>query len=86
MCRTPWANSIPSAWRERFPTLISRVRNSDQVIWSTHRHNDLGMAVANSLAAVQGGAPSGGMHHQRPGRTRRQCLAGRSGDGGQNPP
>lgn len=48
--------SIPSAWRERFETLISRVKNSDQVIWSTHCHNDLGMAVANSLAAVQGGA------------------------------
>src|SRR5574343_756145 len=47
--------SIPSAWRERFETLISRVKNSDQVIWSTHCHNDLGMAVANSLAAVQGG-------------------------------
>ena len=31
--------------------------NSDQAIWSVHCHNDLGMAVANSLAAVQiGGA------------------------------
>jgi len=32
------------------------VPNSDKVIWSTHCHNDLGMAVANSLAAVSNGA------------------------------
>ena len=31
------------------------IRDS-KVIWSTHCHNDLGMAVANSLAAVLGGA------------------------------
>jgi 2-isopropylmalate synthase len=36
--------------------LIARVPNSDKVVWSTHCHNDLGMAVANSLAAVMGGA------------------------------
>jgi 2-isopropylmalate synthase len=28
----------------------------DAVVWSTHCHNDLGLAVANSLAAVEGGA------------------------------
>ena len=48
--------SIPAPWGERMATLIKRVKNSDQVIWSTHCHNDLGMAVANSLAAVMGGA------------------------------
>ncbi len=48
--------SIPSLWGERMRTLISRVANADKVIWSTHCHNDLGMAVANSLAAVQAGA------------------------------
>ncbi len=48
--------SIPSVWQEHMRTLIARVPNSDKVIWSTHCHNDLGMAVANSLAAVQGGA------------------------------
>ena len=48
--------SIPAPWGERMSTLIKRVKNSDQVIWSTHCHNDLGMAVANSLAAVMGGA------------------------------
>lgn len=48
--------SIPSVWGERIRTLIERVKDADRVIWSTHCHNDLGMAVANSLAAVQAGA------------------------------
>ncbi len=48
--------SIPSVWGERMRSLIERVPGADKVVWSTHCHNDLGMAVANSLAAVMGGA------------------------------
>ncbi|TAK92154.1 MAG: 2-isopropylmalate synthase [Burkholderiaceae bacterium] len=48
--------SIPALWGERMRQLIERVSGSNKVIWSTHCHNDLGMAVANSLAAVMGGA------------------------------
>jgi 2-isopropylmalate synthase len=48
--------ALPEQWAERFRTLIERVPNSDKVVWSTHCHNDLGMAVANSLAAVMAGA------------------------------
>ena len=48
--------NIPVIWGEKFQELIKRVKNSDKAIWSTHCHNDLGMAVANSLAAVMGGA------------------------------
>lgn len=48
--------SIPAPWGDRMRDLIARVPNSDKVVWSTHCHNDLGMAVANSLAAVMGGA------------------------------
>jgi 2-isopropylmalate synthase len=48
--------SIPHSWGERIGYLIKNVPNSDQVIWSTHCHNDLGMAVANSLSAVINGA------------------------------
>ncbi|MBN8760463.1 MAG: 2-isopropylmalate synthase [Thiobacillus sp. 65-69] len=48
--------SIPALWGERMKTLIARVKGADTVIWSTHCHNDLGMAVANSLAAVMNGA------------------------------
>ena len=47
--------SIPSAWYERIRTIINSVPNGDKVVWSTHCHNDLGMAVANSLAAIQAG-------------------------------
>ena len=48
--------SIPSVWYERINTIINSVPNGNQVVWSTHCHNDLGLAVANSLAAIQAGA------------------------------
>ncbi len=48
--------SIPALWGERMRQLIEKVPGADKVIWSTHCHNDLGMAVANSLAAVMAGA------------------------------
>jgi 2-isopropylmalate synthase len=48
--------SLPALWGERIKQLIARVHGSDKVIWSTHCHNDLGMASANSLAAVMNGA------------------------------
>jgi len=41
-------------WRIR--TLLEKVPNSDKAIFSVHCHNDLGLAVANSLAAVENGA------------------------------
>ncbi|MCL4145094.1 UNVERIFIED_CONTAM: hypothetical protein GTU68_012088, partial [Idotea baltica] len=36
--------------------LLERVPGSDEIIFATHCHNDLGMATANSLAAVEAGA------------------------------
>jgi 2-isopropylmalate synthase len=48
--------SIPELWGERMRRLIERVPGADKVIWSTHCHNDLGLAVANSLSAVLAGA------------------------------
>ncbi len=48
--------SYPDQWSNRIKTLITRTKGSDKVVWSTHCHNDLGMAVANSLAAVSSGA------------------------------
>lgn len=47
--------SVPSAWYERISSIIRSVPNGGKVVWSTHCHNDLGMAVANSLAAIQAG-------------------------------
>jgi len=48
--------ATPDEMREFFIDVRTRVPNADQVIFSTHCHDDLGLATANSLAAIQGGA------------------------------
>lgn len=48
--------AIPHQYAELIRQLIERVPNSDKAIFSVHCHNDLGLAVANSLAAVVAGA------------------------------
>ncbi len=48
--------STPQEYFEIIKMLRERVPNADKVIFSTHVHNDLGLAVANSLAGVLAGA------------------------------
>ena len=49
--------AVPELYGNFIKSLRERVPNSDKAIWSVHCHNDLGMAVANSLAGVKiGGA------------------------------
>ncbi|AIZ22359.1 TPA: 2-isopropylmalate synthase [Neisseria meningitidis] len=48
--------SIPYKTEEFFRELIVKTPNGGKVVWSAHCHNDLGLAVANSLAALKGGA------------------------------
>ncbi|MCX8753960.1 2-isopropylmalate synthase [Snodgrassella sp. B3837] len=48
--------AIPFQTEAFFRELIQKTPGSDKVIWSAHCHNDLGLAVGNSLAAVIGGA------------------------------
>ena len=48
--------AVPSEYAECFAYLRKHVRGIDRVVLSTHCHNDLGLAVANSLAAVAAGA------------------------------
>jgi 2-isopropylmalate synthase len=49
--------AIPELYGQFIKNLRERIPNSDKAIWSVHCHNDLGMAVANSLAGVMiGGA------------------------------
>jgi len=48
--------SVPEEFGRLVKMLIERVPNSDKAIFSTHCHNDLGLAVANSLAGVEAGA------------------------------
>ncbi|MBI4485595.1 MAG: 2-isopropylmalate synthase [Acidobacteria bacterium] len=48
--------STPDEILEFFTDVRARVPNADAAIFSAHCHDDLGLAVANSLAAIQGGA------------------------------
>jgi len=48
--------ATPAEHQEMFQYLLAHVPGAKNVIFSAHCHNDLGLAVANSLAAVQGGA------------------------------
>jgi 2-isopropylmalate synthase len=48
--------AVPEEYAAMFRAVRERVPNADKVIFSTHCHDDLGMAVANSLAGVEGGA------------------------------
>ena len=49
--------AIPELYGNFIRSLRERIPNSDKAVWSVHCHNDLGMAVANSLAGVKiGGA------------------------------
>ena len=48
--------TMPEQFGEMFARLMNRIPNADKVVFSVHCHNDLGVAVANSLAAVKAGA------------------------------
>ncbi len=48
--------TTPSEIRALFEYLRAHVRDADKAVFSAHCHNDLGLAVANSLAAIEGGA------------------------------
>ena len=48
--------ATPEEIGEMFRQVIGRVPNAHRAVFSTHCHNDLGLAVANSLAALQAGA------------------------------
>ncbi|BCX88241.1 2-isopropylmalate synthase [Methylomarinovum tepidoasis] len=48
--------TLPHEFGALIARLIERIPNADRAVFSVHCHNDLGLAVANSLAAVLGGA------------------------------
>jgi 2-isopropylmalate synthase len=48
--------AMPDEYRAMFAAVRARVPNAGKAIFSAHCHNDLGVAVANSLAALEGGA------------------------------
>src|SRR5438105_3728216 len=47
--------ATPDEIHDFFADIIARVPNAHRAVFSAHCHNDLGLAVANSLAAIQGG-------------------------------
>jgi 2-isopropylmalate synthase len=49
-------HAIPEEFGRMFAFMREQVPGADRVIWSAHCHNDLGLAVANSLAAIRNGA------------------------------
>ena len=48
--------SVPEEYYDLFKRVRETVPNSDKAVFSVHCHNDLGMAVANSMAGIRGGA------------------------------
>ncbi|BBH24531.1 2-isopropylmalate synthase [Paenibacillus baekrokdamisoli] len=48
--------AMPEEYEEMFRSVRRQARGGDKVVFSAHCHNDLGLAVANSLAAIRGGA------------------------------
>jgi 2-isopropylmalate synthase len=48
--------AIPEEWFNRIMKIREHVKNSSKAVLSVHCHNDLGQAVANSLAAIRAGA------------------------------
>ncbi len=48
--------TLPEHFGALIHNLRERIPNSDKAVWSVHCHNDLGLAVANSLAAIMNGA------------------------------
>ncbi|WP_016743733.1 2-isopropylmalate synthase [Rhizorhabdus wittichii] len=48
--------ATPQTYGAMFRDMIERVPNADLAVFSTHCHNDLGLAVANTLAAIMNGA------------------------------
>jgi 2-isopropylmalate synthase len=48
--------TTPDEYKALFQRMKREIPGADDIIFSTHCHNDLGMAVANSLAGIEGGA------------------------------
>jgi 2-isopropylmalate synthase len=48
--------ALPEEYAAMFRTVRGRMADPDKVVWSAHCHDDLGLAVANSLAAIEAGA------------------------------
>ena len=75
--------AVPEDYGQLIAYVIENV--TGDFIVSTHCHDDLGLAVANSLAGVTQRRPAGRVRDQRARRARRQCRARRGRDGDPDP-
>lgn len=48
--------SYPTEYGQIFKTLTESIHSDNPIVFSAHCHDDLGMAISNSLAAIEGGA------------------------------
>ena len=82
---TRWATPCrTNSYEHHHDAARARARRGQGDRVSTHCHNDLGLAVANSLAGVKSGRAPGRVHHQRARRAGGQRGAGRGRDGAQD--
>ena len=86
-CPTPSATPCPRSTPRCSVTVRGRVPGRDRVVWSAHCHDDLGLAVANSLAAIEAGVGQVECTDQRHRRAGGQRGAGgdRHGEPGAAP-
>ena len=73
--------AVPEQYGALIRAIRENVPNIGRATISAHCHDDLGLAVANTLAGIQQRRAPGGRHHQRHRRTGGQCRAGRNRDG-----
>jgi 2-isopropylmalate synthase len=78
--------ATPDETREFFADIIARVPERRRAVFSAHCHDDLGLAVANSLARDSGRRAAGRVHDQRHRRARRQRVARGVRDGAARAP
>ena len=79
----PWATPRRAESADLIRMLLERVPGADKIIFATHCHNDLGMATANSLAAVEAGARQIECTINGLGERAGNTALGRGGDGAQ---
>ena len=70
---------LPDEYGAKIKYLMEHVEGIDKAIISTHCHNDLGMATANTISGVLNGSPSGGSDNERHWRACGKYFVRRSG-------
>ena len=84
-CPTRSATRVPEEYAAMFRYVRDRVDHHGAIVFSAHCHDDLGLATANTLAAVQAGARQIEVTINGLGERAGNAAAGRGGDGAARP-